>query len=260
MSKKIFIFSVVIIVALFLQSVSFGFELVEDIILDLEENLEEGSVIGLGILFPERAYKGMDSDVYVVPIIDLEYKSFFINQSSFGFYLFNGDMMKVSIAGAARLAGYKADDSSDLNGMQDRDGSFDGGLRLQLKGKSITFTVTGLTDILDEYKGQEINATLSAKLLKGFLRPRIGIRWFSDDLVDYYYGVRSSEVATGRPIYQPGDTLNYLVGLTIGLPIDQRWALVGDIQYEVLGEDIEDSPIVDEEALFRFTAGVVYRF
>jgi outer membrane protein len=202
----------------------------------------------------------MDNDVYIVPIMDLEYKSFFINQSTFGLHFFDGDIMKVSIVGAPRLTGYQADDSSDLSGMEDRDRSFDGGLRFQLKGEVISFTVTGLTDLFDEHQGQEVNATLSAELLEGALRPRVEIRWFSDDLVDYYYGVRSSEVATGRPIYQSGDTLNYLFGLVIGVPIDQRWALVGDIQYEVLGEDIEDSPIVDEDALFRFTAGIVYRF
>jgi outer membrane protein len=227
---------------------------------DLKENIEEGSVLGLGVLYLERPYKGRDNDVYPCPIISLKYKRFFIDSTTIGLNLIDGDRFKFSVIGAPRFGGYEADDSPELNGMDDRDWSFDAGLRGQIKNDVLAFTVTGLADTLNEYQGQEISATVSAKLYKGLLRPRIGVHWLSEELVDYYYGVRGHEVRADRPLYSVDATVDYVAGMAIGIPVGPSWAVVLDAQYEFFGDEIADSPIVDADGIGRYTAGVVYRF
>jgi outer membrane protein len=260
MFKKFFIFFLVSVFICCIQTIGFAFEALKNIKDTLEESLEEGSVIGMGALYQQRPYKKVDSDIYPVPIISLEYKRFFIDETIFGFHLLDTDEFKFSIVGAPRFWGYDADDSTALNGMQDRKASFDGGLRARWKNKFFTFTLTGLTDLLDEHQGQEVDLSLSKELWGRFLTPHIGVRWFSKDLVDYYYGVKSSEVTATRPAYEPDDTLNYVAGLTIAIPLGERWALITDVQYELLGDEIEDSPIVDEDGISRYLVGIVYRF
>jgi outer membrane protein len=245
MYKKLLFLVILIIVVFCLQSTAFS---------------AEDSSIGLGVLLAESPYIGVENDTYPVPIINLEYKNLFIDKDIFGYHLFKGDALYLSIIGAPRFAGYDSGDSSALSGMQDRDSSLDAGFRLQLKGKITTFNLICVNDLLDEHQGQEISADLSMKMFDGLLMPRVGIRWLSDDLVDYYYGVKGSEATATRPTYQPGSTVNYVVGLTIGVPLAESWTLVGDIQYEVFGSEIDDSPIVDEDGVFRYTAGIIYSF
>lgn len=232
----------------------------EEIKADLKENIEKGSVLGIGVMYPERPYKGIDEDVYVVPIGQLEYKRFFIDGGTFGYNLVNDDQIKFAVVGSTRVEGYDADDSPDLNGMDDRDWTVDMGLRLLLTKGVFSFTVSGLADPWDVHGGGELNSFVSAKLFDGFLRPRAGVRWLSEEVVNYYYGVRDSETTAVRPQYNPESTFNYVLGLTIGIPLKDRWALIGDIQYEFLGDQIKDSPIIDKDGIFRYVTGVVYRF
>lgn len=259
MIKKFFvvIFLVGLIFLFKVNSLALTFEEVKA---DLEKNVEAGSVIGLGIMYPVRPYKSIDNDIYVVPVAVLEYKQFFVDGSVFGFNIIDKDAFKFSVLVAPRFGGYEADESADLAGMQEREWSFDAGSRTLFKGKVFAFSVTGLSDLLDKHQGQEVNAILSAKLFKEFLKLRLGVAWLSKDLVDYYYGVRSSEETTARPQYAPGSTVNYLSGLTIGIPIRERWALVADLQYEFLGSEIKASPIINENGIARYILGIVYRF
>jgi len=124
----------------------------------------------------------------------------------------------------------------------------------------VNFTVTGLSDILNVSSGQQAVAFLSKPFLKGAFTPRIGAEWSSDRRVNYYYGVRDSEAIAGRPAYSPGQTINYFGGLKLGVPLGKLWALVGDVQYTLLGDEIQDSPIVNKKFLMRYAAGAVYRF
>ena len=257
--KRFFVTLFLFILTFLFKVNSFAFTL-EEVKADLEENIEDGSVIGLGVMYPVRPYKGVDNDIYAVPIASLEYKRFFIDGASFGFNLIDKEAFKFSLVGNPRFGGYEADDSPDFSGMQGREWSFDAGLRTLLKGKVFAFSITGLSDLLNEHQGQEVNAVLSAKILQEFLKLRIGIAWLSNDLVDYYYGVRSSEATATRSEYAPSSTVNYLAGLTIGIPIRERWALVADLQYEFLGDEIKDSPLIDENGIARYILGMVYRF
>ena len=81
-----------------------------------------------------------------------------------------------------------------------------------------------------------------------------------DKLVDHYYGVQTNEVIAGRPLYVGQGSLNYNVTLNANWNVTKNIELLGQVKYEVLGDGITDSPIVDEDATYNFTVGVVYRF
>jgi MipA family protein len=225
------------------------------------ELIEDGSLMGAGVMILESPYKGVDDGVYPVPVLIFETRRFFVDKTAAGYY-FNdkSDPVRWAVIGSLRMQGYEARDSSDLDGMQDRDMSFDGGLRVSWENKIIYMILEGVTDLSGTHEGQELRITVEKTLFKGFLTPKAGIKWQSDDLADYYYGVKPNEARAGRPEYTADADLEYMAGITIGLPLGEKWAVFGDIQCTFLGNEGKDSPIVGDDALMRYVIGAVYRF
>ncbi|HLF17929.1 MAG TPA: MipA/OmpV family protein [Candidatus Omnitrophota bacterium] len=226
----------------------------------LKENLEEGSAIGLGVLYSSQPYTDVDADVFPVPLLNVKYKRFYVNGTSLGFLLLDEEEFDISLVGVPRFWGYESDDSSALAGMSERKGSFDGGLRAQWENELFTLEVTGVTDWTGEHEGQEVSALIKHEFLQGGFTPRVGVRWFSDDLTDHYYGVEASEAAAGRPAYEADSTVNFVAGAMVAVPFAEDWAWITDAQYQMLGDEIEDSPIVEENEILTFVSGIVYRF
>jgi outer membrane protein len=223
--------------------------------------VDEGSLLGAGAMIIESPYRGVDDDVFPAPVLIFESRRFFVDKTVAGYY-FNdkSNPVRWGVIGSLRLQGYDADDSSDLEGMRDRDMAFDGGLRISWKNEIINMSLEGVTDLSGTHEGQELRLTLDKELFDGFLTPKAGIKWQSDDLVDYYYGVKADEVKPGRSEYSADNDLEYMVGVTIGLPLGEKWAAFGDIQCSFLGNEAKDSPIVGDDTLMRYVLGVVYRF
>lgn len=252
---------IIILVIVGFYGISYGEESLDNIKNPFNLAFEPGAVVGVGAMMPIRPYKGMDNDVYVVPILMLEYKYFFIDKSVFGYY-FNekGNGLRFGIIGAPHFGGYDSDDSRALRGMDDRDWGFDLGLRMEWENDYFDLAVDAMADISGTYKGQEVDLTVSKVLFNGFLTPRMGVSWQSKDLVDYYYGVERKEAMPGRNYYTPDADFEYVLGLMVSMPLGDKWALIGDVQCSFLGNEVQDSPIIDEDNVLRYTLGMVYRF
>ena len=259
--KRLFVCVLVSMFAFVVPAIGWAVELIDIIVDNLEENLDDGSLLGVGVMIAESPYKGVDDDVYPVPVLVFEARQFFVDSTVFGYY-FNdkSNPVRWAVIGSLRLQGYEDDDSSELNGMQDRDRAFDGGLRVSWENEIVDVILEGVTDLSGTHEGQELRLAVSKELFGGFLTPKAGIKWQSDDLVDYYYGVNSNEVKAGRVEHTADDDLECVVGITIGVPLGEKWALFGDIECSFLGGEVENSPIVGEDTLMRYVTGVVYRF
>ena len=227
-------------------------------LIDIEEL--KGSVIGLGALYATEPYTDVDEDVWAVPLIKGKYKKFYIDGKSAGYILNDNEELELSLVIKPRLMGYEDDDSPILNGMDDREWSIDGGLRLKWNNEFFTLSTTLLNDLLNEHQGQEVSCVISREFKDGVFTPRAGVRWLSDDIIDYYYGVLGNEATPIRAVYTADDTLTYFSGFTVAVPLGEKWALIGDFEYEGLGSEIKDSPIVDADEILTFIAGIVYRF
>jgi MipA family protein len=248
--KRLFVYVLVSVVVFTVAGIGWASELID-----------KGSLMGAGAMMIESPYKGVDDEIYPVPVLIFESKQFFIDKTVAGYY-FNDKSSPVrwAVIGSLRLQGYEADDSSDLDGMQDRDRAFDGGLRISWKNDIINMILEAVTDLSGTHEGQELRLTIDKELFQGFLTPKAGVKWQSDDLTDYYYGVKPNEVRAGRAEYSADEDLEYMLGVTIGVPLGEKWALFGDIQCSFLGNEAENSPVVDKDALMRYVLGAVYRF
>ena len=73
--------------------------------------------------------------------------------------------------------------------------------------------------------------------------------------------MRSREAAPFCPAYSADDDINYRFGaLAIFQPQTSPWIFMAGVRYDLLGDEIDDSPIVEEDDELTALIGVAYTF
>lgn len=221
---------------------------------------------GVGFMVFDKPHKGGDTDVYPVPLIFWQKDRFVLSGIKFGYYFIYDEDWALSLIGQPRFEGYDDEESSALNGMDDREATYELGLECSRKFDWGTLSARILTDICGEHEGQEIQLTYKRKFENLLntgglaLTPSAGVNWRSKQLNDYYFGVEGNEAMAGRPEYHAGSSVGFLAGLRLDYPVGEKWNLFSSVNVEWLGSEITDSPIVDEDTMLWFMAGAMYRF
>ena len=162
--------------------------------------------------------------------------------------------------------GYDASDSVMLNGMKDRDSSFNVGLKLHTRTPLGSFVFTGAYDVIGKHDGFESSLmyTNLIPLANNKLRvyPEIGVSYWSRQVSDYYFGVGSDEAQAGRSEYALDSTTNLFLGYRMEYPLTKNWGLTHSLRSIWYDDDILNSPIVDESADSEIEAsfGITYDF
>lgn len=222
--------------------------------------------IGAGVLISEKPYSGVDTEVYPIPMARLYYKNFFFEGTKLGYNLYGNDQWQFAPILQWRFDGYEASDSAALSGMADRDMTLDGGLQLTNINDWGVLTFSWVTDLLSEHEGNELEIGFSKRYAKAFdveqlsIIPNLGVSFLSSNLADYYYGVRTSEVAVGRPAYGAGYSINYSAGVNMIYTLDEKWDILAGFNYTWFDDEIKDSPIVSEDGVYSIIAGAAYKF
>lgn len=223
--------------------------------------------LGPGAIYIQDPYKGVDADVYPIPMFIYRGERLTVFGPRATWSLFGEkDRWGVEALVRLRLEGYEDDDSRALTGMDDRDGTLELGLQYIHDFDFAVFSADFSHDVLGEHDGYEFRVLLS----KGFnnaldveglrLTPRVGFNWRSGDLNDYYYGVRPGEALPGRPAYTADSSAGPLTALQVDYPLNDKWNLFGLVSIEWLANDITDSPIVDQDYITSALIGALYEF
>lgn len=220
---------------------------------------------GLGILYKDKPYRGYDSDekTNLVPVILYEGESFFVRGSSLGWKFIANNGLEFAAVGEYLADGYDSSDSDYLRGMSDRDPSFGVGAHVIWNPDALGFKMSAVTDVTDNSDGQQVRGEVFYKYRTGdwMFKPSAGFVWQSDDYNDYYYGVKNSEVRLGRPAYSANDDFNYRLGaVAVYQQKTSPWLFAGGLRYDILGDEITDSPIVSEDEEMTAFIGFAYQF
>ena len=146
--------------------------------------------------------------------------------------------------------------------VPDRDFAFNMGLELLWSGNWGELQTQLTHDISDTHDGSELWMEYRYTWQNGpwSVRPSVGLSWKDSDLVDYYYGVDSDD-NPGIPLFYDGEeTTNYFAGISGAYQLSSNWSLVGTFRYERLGDEITNSPLIDEDKSTSVFAGLFYRF
>jgi len=220
--------------------------------------------VGGGAIISSKPYEGMDAKAYPVPLFAYEGKRLYFRGITGGYWLFTWNGLSIGPVLQPRFDGFEEDDSSALDGMDDREWSVDGGAGVSWLTDIGLFGLTFVSDLLGRHDGQELDFSYTILFKWGgfdFI-PSTGVRWKSENLVDYYYGVRADEVrldpAPARLAYSGSDAVDPYVRLAVRRKLVPRWSLLMAAQYEWLDSEITDSPIVDDGYDASFLLGLLY--
>ena len=225
-----------------------------------------GLQIGGGVLVNTRPYKGIDSRVIGIPFVMYEGKDWSFKGTRFDYKLTEEGPYSIKALLRLRTEGYDADDSSTLKGMDDRKVTLDAGFCFAYKHRLATFRFDALTDTLGINKGQELAVSISKAihapfgLKKAFITPFAGAEWRTTSLNDYYYGVRPNEAAPNRSPYKSASDTNIFLGISCNYRLNKDTSIFTMIKNNFLGDEIQDSPIVNKDYAISIVTGLVYNF
>lgn len=204
----------------------------------------------------------------VLPTGDYEGKRLLIRGDTFGLRLFDVGPVTVTAIVLNDLLSFTAEDATTpaLRQLDDRKDSFNGGLEARWKiTPEDTFRVAVMGDVLGRHKStmESVHANHVFAIAKSYTQivPRITWTYFQQGFVDYYFGVSAAESArSGIAEYHPEASSRLDLGLTMAQPLSKSFILFVDGAWKRFGNEMGNSPLVDQRNYVELSAGFLYDF
>ena len=221
--------------------------------------------LGLGAMYRDKPYKNFSSSERTnpVPLVLYEGEHFFARGSTIGWDFLDSSVVELAVIGEFIGEGYESSDSKFLKGMSDRDPTLGLGGHIIWKPENLGLKAVAVTDIADNSDGTQVRGEVFYTHRTGdwMFKPTASIVWQDDNFNDYYYGVRTKEINPfiGRTPYSADSDINYRVGaFAVYQQKASPWMFLGGVLYNFLGDEIEDSSIVEEDNELIGLIGVAY--
>ncbi|WP_445262168.1 MipA/OmpV family protein [Pseudomonas sp. EA_35y_Pfl2_R111] len=224
--------------------------------------------LGLGVASSQQPYTDIDRDNEAIPLIYFEndYVRVFGPSAEFklpSLRISDTQQLNFNIVAEYDSSGYEEGDARILDGMDDRDGGFWAGAKVEWQNELVNVNAEWLADVSGDSDGQRFTLGLERTWTFGehmMLTPRLAAIWQDQEYVDYYFGVRSDEVRFDRAAYKGKSTINTEFGVRGTYLFDQQHSVFLDLEAVRLGSEIEDSPLVDSSSENSVRFGYLYRF
>lgn len=219
--------------------------------------------IGAGVGIKRSPYRGVGNETNALPLLSFQNRYVRIFGATIDAKLPSAGPLDFSLRAKYGLGdGYKSSDSSYLSGMARRKG-----------GLSLGVATTWHSDLVDvslewmratsNSKGSRLRLTAERSFEVGErlrLTPHVGIERSDRKDVDYYYGVRDSEIRPDRPGYEGRATTDIDVGVRLDYAFTRQHNLFVDLGAQRWGSGVTDSPLVDRSTSPFLRMGYLYRF
>ncbi len=222
----------------------------------------------------------LSDDVPIVLDLDIAYfgKRFFFDNGDVGFTFVDNASATVSLMGRFRsdrvffgrtdtkfvsfdLAGAPLTEAVEIV-VPDRDYAIESGFELLSDGRWGFLQMSAFHDVSGTHEGFEIDANYGIGFRSGnwYIEPSVGVAYKSEDLNNYYWGVRPEESNAVLPAYDAGDGFNTRARLRAAYYFSRNWSFAVSAEYERLSDDAAASPIVERRSVFGWFAGMAWRF
>jgi outer membrane protein len=227
------------------------------------QDKKQNITIGAGSYIQTQPYKNVDDIVLPSPVIFFDNGVAYIRWSRAGIY-FYGDKQDnyawgFSLTIQPRVYGYK---SSDIEGMDERKNTFEGGLAFSAKADKAYIEIMALTDILDRYESWILKTEVGYDFeFEHFsLYPSLILTYQSSDFLNYYYGVKKSEELSTRKEYIPNNGLQVGMQTYIKYPFTKKFSALINLRVDKLSKEATSSPIINNDYIYSGLASLIYTF
>lgn len=220
--------------------------------------------IGFGPFIQTQPYENVDNFMLPSPVIFYDDGLFYIRWSRAGVY-FLGDKQDdyawgFSLSVQPRTYGY---DKNEIQGMDERETTWEGGLAFSAKTDKAYMEIMALTDVLDRYSSWILKTEVGYDFEVGNFSfyPSLVVIYQSSDFLDYYYGVKQSEVlSSGYSQYTPDN--GFLLGAQtyIKYPFTDKLSAFVNLRADRLSQEVLDSPIVKQKYIYSGLVSLIYTF
>lgn len=229
--------------------------------------------IGGGVAASLSPYQGVGTESTPIPMVNVEYGDFYLKTGdvrysvlSIGYNFYSNESVQLS-AYVNPMGGFNVDRSEMDKGyknIDDREYQFEGGLKAVLD--------TGWHNVKVQTHGTfgEEGGHVGAAVFKPIkatdkltLVPRATFTYFTEDYTDYYFGVTQKEADRNNKIdkaYDPDGAFAYGVDLAASYALRENISLIAFAGVEKFSSDVDDSPIVEEDTLYKVGVGATYSF
>ncbi|MDQ2139881.1 MipA/OmpV family protein [Alcaligenaceae bacterium B3P038] len=218
--------------------------------------------LGIGAVVVDKPYRDFDREVLPLPLVSYENKWISATVPTFDFKLYSTDSLSFRLRARWSGDGYEAKDSPALTDMDKRKSSLWAGGAVTWKTDLANLSGEVLGDAMGNSKGMRAKLQIDRRFAAGKfgLTPRLAAEWVDDKYVNYYYGVRQSEVRDGRPFYEGKATTNLQFGLRMDYSPSRHHSVFVDVGATRFGRSVKDSPLVDKTTGTTLALGYAYRF
>ena len=226
--------------------------------------------LGFGWRWGDSPYKGIgdissmetDENSDVLPFYFYEGKYLFAHGSTAGIHVLDTGTFSVDALLAYRFNRLEPERDDYFEGVNEREQSLDGGLRGSVRGDWGNLSLTWLQDTLDRHNGEEVDLTYRYNWFsdKWTVSPFASYVYWDRTLTDYYYGVTKAESREDLPVYHPGSSTLWRVGVNTSYRVSKRLRLFANLAVDGLENEVTDSPLVDEDHLVTAMVGAAYAF
>lgn len=224
--------------------------------------------LGIGVASRQQPYTDIDRDNDAIPLIYFEndYVRVFGASAEIklpGLRISDTQRLTFNAVLDYDSSGYEEGDARILDGMDDRDGGFWAGARVEWQNELVNVHAEWLADVSGNSDGQRFTLGLDRTWAFGehiTVTPRLAAIWQDKEYVDYYFGVRSDEVRFDRAAYEGKSTINTEFGVRGTYMFDKQQSVFLDVEAVRFGSEIEDSPLVDTSSENSVRFGYLYRF
>lgn len=218
--------------------------------------------IGLAGVTSTSVYLGGNNQSRVFPAIDYTYKQFYFQAGDLGLNLVNKDNWKIDFGLGVNLAGdVDRGDSRLLSALPELSFPVNAFVSAEYKTKIGLFKIKYHHEINNKHNGHSTGLSYSAPIRRGswLVVPQLTYENHSEEVVNYFVGIAPEDMTTNLPSYEAGSVNNWQLSLLGLRPINNKWSLIGNIQNVFYGDEITNSPMIDDDQRLSVFIGFLYK-
>ena len=219
--------------------------------------------IGGAIRTGNDVYIGGGREPDLVPLYLYEGKWLFAYGTSGGLHAFKNDHVSFDLILRYRFDKLDPNDNEQLNGLNERDQTLEGGLSASWFGRFGELNAEYVWDAQNNHNGNEFDLSYRYPFQWGnfTFTPFASLIWQDEDLVNYYFGISEEESAnTGIDAYDAGSATNFAYGINTSYQLTDHIFMFANIGSMAFDTAIRNSPIVEEDFSTAVYFGAGYLF
>ncbi len=218
--------------------------------------------LGLAVAQSQSIYEGGKDRTQAFPAIDYKYKRFYFQGGELGFHVVDSKLWDLKIGIGADFIGDKdRGDSPELKDMSSLGFPVSAGIEATYKSPIGYFSARQTHEITNKHGGSSFKLGYSAYIpVKSWvLIPSLSWQKYSDDVVNYYFGVDAASVTEDRPLYQTGSSATKNLAVMVLKPITEKVRFLGNVGVTQYGNEVTNSPIISEDHSLSVFMGFTYK-